>query len=136
MKVTRRRPGTAVVHRVETVSGTLTRIVFDTRFDRALDARDLPPTIVADAAGYSRQYMLRLRKEQIEPTLGAIRAITAACIVVAGDPTISANDLFAIAPDEDAIAAARNRFAATNGPKRLRDIRVTGRTTQPRKRKA
>jgi hypothetical protein len=124
----------AAVYRVIEISATVHRIVYDTRLDRFLDDRDIPSAVLADTAGYSRQYLLGLRSGAIEPTRKRIQVLTAACIVIADDPRITPDDLFEIVPGAAEIAEARARFEATNGVLRRQDLRATGRTVRRRQR--
>jgi len=134
--MSRRSRGKARVLRVIELDGFAKRVVYDTRLDRFLDARNIPPSHLAVAADRSRQHVLRLRSNDLEPTLGVIRDLTAGCIAIAGDPAITPEDLFELAPSTDEIAEARNRDVLSEGPERRRDIARTGRTYRPRHRRS
>ena len=128
----KRRPK-ARVYRVIEHGGYPARVVYDTRLDRFLHNRNIPLTDLACAAVHSRQHLLRLRSLQLEPTLGVIRRLTAGCIAITGDPTITPDDLFELRPDANAIAEARKRDEMSHGPERRRDIALVGRTVRPRR---
>ena len=99
----------APVYKVVALPTRTSRVVYDTRFDRFLDTREIPPTRLALSSGRSRQHILRIRSGQLDPTVGVVRDLTAGCIAITGDLTISPEDLFEIAPDKTAISEARQR---------------------------
>ena len=121
------------VYKTVPLGSGIDRVVYDTRFDRSLDARDIPPAHLAVASGHRRQYIHKVRSAEIEPTVKIIRDLTAGAIVIANDETITALDLFDLTPNAEAIAVARARDEANEGPARRHDLAVHG-FTRRRKR--
>ncbi len=72
----------------------------DTRLDRFLTARGIDRTRFAKEAGYSRQWVQRVRFGDSEPTAKAIRCFVKAARTVAKDASIKANDLFPLDDDD------------------------------------
>jgi hypothetical protein len=64
-----------------------------TELEKFLNSRNIRFAHVAKRSGYSRQHLLRIRKGRMEPTRRCIKAITAACRSLSGEP-VKAADLF------------------------------------------
>lgn len=113
----------AGVHKIVGAAITgVRRVVYDSRLDRFLDARGIPITHLAFVSGHSRQHLLRLRSRQVEATETVIRHLTAACIVITGDATITPDDLVAVTPTAGDLADARDRDQLHKGPQRRHRI--------------
>jgi DNA-binding phage protein len=69
------------------------RFVFNTRLDRWLAAHKVKPARLAYESGYSRQHLLRIRKEEMEPTRRCIAAIVTAATKLSREP-VRASELF------------------------------------------
>ena len=121
----------ARVYKIVELPNGIQRIVYDTKLDRFLLARAIPPRHLAVASGYSRQHLLRLRGGA-DPTAICIRKLTAACIAICGDPKIHPTDLFDLVPTADEIEVARESDRRSLGPERRRDIAATGHTYRRR----
>jgi len=124
----------AAVYKVVLLRTGIERVVYDTRFDRFLYARHIPLVHLAIASGHSRQYILKVRSSRLDPTVAAIRNLTAGCIAITGDEKITPLDLFDLAPDAKMIAAARERDEQHEGPDRRREIAARGHTYRRRRR--
>jgi predicted transcriptional regulator len=64
-----------------------------TKLDKYLRSQKIKPVRLAEASGYSRQHLLRVRKGSMEPSRPCIKAITQACRFITGEP-VKAADLF------------------------------------------
>lgn len=64
-----------------------------TRLEAFMKSRGIRPMALARASGYTRQYLLRLRKGQAEPRRQCIAAIVEACRKLSHEPA-KATDLF------------------------------------------
>jgi hypothetical protein len=64
-----------------------------TKLEAFIKAKGIKPARLAQESGYSRQHLLRIRMERMEPTRRCIKAIVAACRRLAREP-VTAADLF------------------------------------------
>jgi predicted transcriptional regulator len=64
-----------------------------TRLEAFIQSRGIKPISLARASGYSRQYVLRLRKGLTEPSRQCIAAIVEACRELSHE-RVKATDLF------------------------------------------
>ena len=65
-----------------------------TKLEKYLKRRGIKPAALAKASKYSRQHLLRIRLGRQEPTRKCIKAITAACRMLAKAPNLQATSLF------------------------------------------
>lgn len=72
----------------------------DTRLERFLRRERIKPAHLARESGYSRQYLLRVRRGLVEPTRACIASILAACSRLSGR-RVSPDELFELTPGED-----------------------------------
>lgn len=94
----------------------MVRFVYDTKISRFMDVRNIHPNGLARGADVSRQHLLRIRRGTMHPTLFVILSLVAACIAITGDSTITAFDLFELAPSKQVVSDASRRL----GEKRAR----------------
>lgn len=80
----------------------------NTRLERFLTAREIDPTTFAKELGCSRQWLQRLRFGDAEPTAKSIPHVVRAARRLLGDPSITANDLFALDDDDSPHQEAQN----------------------------
>ncbi|MEK6372275.1 MAG: helix-turn-helix transcriptional regulator [Acidobacteriota bacterium] len=64
-----------------------------TRLEAFMESHGIKPMALARASGYSRQYLLRVRKGRTEPGRPFIAAIVDACRKLSHEP-VKATDLF------------------------------------------
>jgi hypothetical protein len=64
-----------------------------TRLEAFMKSRGIKPLALARVSGYSRQYLLRVRKGRAEPSRPIIAAIVDACRKLSHEP-VKATDLF------------------------------------------
>ena len=69
-----------------------------TRLEAFMNSRGIRPMALARASGYSRQYLLRVRKGRAEPSRLVIAAIVDACRKLSHEP-VKAADLFDLGGD-------------------------------------